>query len=82
MITSILCTAIKKFILTSDICHAPDLLYWYLQIIAYDSNPSRKEVEQGFAQISAKLRDGKKKTPMKRYLVIFLFAGHGLQKDG
>ena len=46
------------------------------------NNPTKGEVERGIAQLSARLRAGKKKRPMERYLIIFLFAGHGLQKEG
>ena len=32
--------------------------------------------------VSKRISDGKKKTPVENYLVIFLFAGHGMLKDG
>ena len=41
-------------------------------------NPTQRDVETAINQISKKLREGKKKVPMERYLIIFLFAGHGL----
>ena len=48
----------------------------------FSHNPTSRDVEYALSQISAKLRAGKKQRPMVRYLVIFLFAGHGLQLDG
>lgn len=45
-------------------------------------DPKKVVVEKALCQISAKIRNGKKKEPMDKFLIIFLFAGHGLQKDG
>ena len=47
-----------------------------------DKNPTSRDVETAMKQIGKKLREGKHKVPMERYLVMFLFAGHGLQRDG
>ena len=51
-------------------------------IDCYSKQVTAKEFENILASISKKLRDGKKKVPKKNYLVIFLFAGHGILKDG
>ena len=45
-------------------------------------NPSRKDVEYNLIVITKMLRQGKKKKPLEKYLVIFLFAGHGLMVEG
>ena len=45
-------------------------------------DPSSKEVSDAFASISKQLREGKKKMPTENYLLVFLFAGHGILKDG
>ena len=41
-----------------------------------------KVVGQTFDALSKKLREGNKKIPMEKYLIVFLFAGHGILKDG
>ena len=45
-------------------------------------NPTRRDVEYSLIAISTMLRAGKKKKPLDKYLVIFLFAGHGLMVEG
>ena len=45
-------------------------------------DPTSREVDKVFNRISKKLKDGKKKQPMEKYLILFLFAGHGLLKQG
>ena len=45
-------------------------------------NPTRKDLIKAFRSISAKLREGKYKTPCERILVISLFACHGILKSG
>ena len=44
--------------------------------------PSSKEYNKILQEISARLRAGKRKEPMERFLIIFLFVGHGVMKDG
>ena len=34
------------------------------------------------SKINLKLRDGRQKKPHTNYLVVFVFAGHGIQRDG
>ena len=41
-----------------------------------------KEVSDQFAKLTKRLREGKKKQPIEKFLIIFLFAGHGVLKDG
>ena len=41
-----------------------------------------KTVGNKLAELTKKLREGKKKTPIENYLIVFLFAGHGILKDG
>ena len=45
-----------------------------------DADPSEKEVNKVFMEISKKLKDGKENEV--NYLVIYLFAGHGILRDG
>ena len=45
-------------------------------------NPTRRDVEYALNTITKMLRTGKKKKPLDKYLVIFLFAGHGLMVEG
>ena len=42
-------------------------------------NPLEKDVfSKGFMQLSKKIRVGKKKNPPRKYLIMCLFAGHGM----
>ena len=45
-------------------------------------DPTRRDVEYSLIAISSMLRAGKKKKPLDKFLVIFLFAGHGLMVEG
>ena len=47
-----------------------------------DQNPSLGQVQQTMMKIRERILQGKKQRPMVNYMVIFLFAGHGLLKDG
>ena len=51
-------------------------------IIDCSDQVTAKDFEKVLAMLSTKLREGKKKVPKENYLVIFLFAGHGILKDG
>ena len=46
------------------------------------NNPSSRDVEHGMAHLAKMLRAGKKQTPLEKYLVIYLFAGHGIMCEG
>ena len=48
----------------------------------YENDPSSKEVCTTFDTISASLRKSKKRRPIEKYLIFFLFATHGILKDG
>ena len=48
----------------------------------YEDDPSSKEVCKTFETISASLRKSKKSKPIEKYLIFFLFATHGILKDG
>ena len=47
-----------------------------------DDNPSLKQVNDVCKKIETRLKAGKLMEPMENYLVIFLFAGHGILHDG
>ena len=47
-----------------------------------DQNPTQRQVQQTMLRIRERILQGKRQKPMVNYLVIFLFAGHGLLKDG
>ena len=48
----------------------------------FGNNPSSKDINDLFADISKQLRADKKKKPVEKTLLLFLFAGHGILKDG
>ena len=48
----------------------------------YERDPSSKEVCEAFENISSRLRKSKKRKPIEKYLIFFLFATHGVLKDG
>ena len=48
----------------------------------YDREPSSKEINEMFDSISTRLRKAKKIKPIDKYLIFFLFASHGILKDG
>ena len=39
-------------------------------------------MELTFNEVSEKLRKGKEKSPTVKYLIFFLFAGHGVKRNG
>ena len=43
---------------------------------------SSAKVGEKFAELTKRLREGKRKQPIEKFLIIFLFAGHGILKDG
>ena len=45
-------------------------------------NATSKDVNDVLHRLFKMIKDGKKAKPQKNYLVIFLFAGHGMIKDG
>ena len=45
-------------------------------------NPTPKEVEASFDDISKNLKEGKRKEPSRNIFVVLLFAGIGLQFEG
>ena len=45
-------------------------------------SPSKAEVDRVFQQIASDLKAGKRKIPMKKYLIMCLFAGHGFMIEG
>ena len=47
-----------------------------------DADPTEKETRLVFSEIDKKLRAGKASLPQVNYLVIYLFAGHGILRDG
>ena len=51
-------------------------------IIDCSDNPTAKVVEKHLATLSTMIRKGKQANPVENYLVIFLFAGHGVLRDG
>ena len=51
-------------------------------VFNHSNDPTTKEVDYSLKTISKMVRTGKNKKPMEKYLLIFLFAGHGLMHDG
>lgn len=51
-------------------------------IIDCTNNPTAKEVDKHMSALSKEMRKGKTASPVENYLVIFLFAGHGVLRDG
>ena len=51
-------------------------------IIDHSNNPTSKDVEKSMNELTTRIKGGKKKMPHERYFVLFLFAGHGILKDG
>ena len=47
-----------------------------------DADPSTKQMKALFKALNTTIREGKKATPKKNYLIFYLFAGHGILKDG
>ena len=45
-------------------------------------NPSRQDVEAVMKKLRAMIAEGQEARPPVNYLVIFLFAGHGMIKEG
>ena len=45
-------------------------------------NPTMQQVGKVFDSISKELRESKKKKPADKHLLVFLFAGHGVLRDG
>ena len=58
--------------------------YEFMEHDIYDlsDNPDLKTVSKTMDQLSLKIRNGKKARPVENYLVVLLFAGHGILKDG
>ena len=48
----------------------------------FGNNPTGKELGDAFDKLSKRLREGKRAKPAETYLVIMLFAGYGILKDG
>ena len=51
-------------------------------IYLLDNNPTKKETEAAFKAIQKRLSAGKKATPRVNYLLVCVFAGHGINKGG
>ena len=51
-------------------------------VVWLGDNPTTTQLGNEIDKISKKLRLGKKARPPESYLVIILFAGHGILKDG
>ena len=51
-------------------------------VINLGHNPTGADVTDALAKISKRLREGKKKRPVEKFLLVCLFAGHGILKDG
>ena len=47
-----------------------------------DDNPSSKQIDQTMKILTKRLKEGREQKPAINYIVIFLFAGHGLLKEG
>ena len=45
------------------------------------NDPTEKEMNDVFKAVSKTIKDGKKKNPPVKYVVIVLLAGHGLVKS-
>ena len=50
-------------------------------IYMLDQDPTESEVRQVFSKITKRLEIGKQNIPMTKFLVIFLFACHGIIKE-
>ena len=48
----------------------------------YEKDPSSKDVGRVFTGLSAKLMKSKRRVPMEKYLIFFLFATHGILFEG
>ena len=74
-------SAVKK-----DCAHMKQCLKKYEimpeDIYEFDNDPTFVEVNNCIDKISRKIREGKKSQPVETFLVICLFAGHGILKDG
>ena len=51
-------------------------------IYDFSNDPTDKDIDKCLSKISVRIRDGKKKQPVENFLVICLFAGHGVLKEG
>ena len=52
------------------------------EILDLSNDPDLKTVTKVIGDLSTKIRKGKRARPVENYLIIFLFAGHGILKDG
>ena len=46
-----------------------------------EDDPTEKEIREVFMKIDGKLKSGKESRPVVNYLIIYLFAGHGILRD-
>ena len=51
-------------------------------IYLLDNNPTKIETMKAFMDIEKRLRAGKAATPRVNYLLICVFAGHGINRGG
>ena len=51
-------------------------------IIDLSNNPTMNETGKVLDKISKELRESKKMKPPEKHLIVFLFAGHGVLRDG
>ena len=51
-------------------------------IIDLSDNPDMKQTSKALDGLSKELRESKKTKPPEKFLVVFLFAGHGILRDG
>ena len=51
-------------------------------MIDLSDNPSSTETGKQLELLSRRIRQGKQAKPPENYLVVMLFAGHGILKDG
>ena len=51
-------------------------------IIDLSDNPDMKKTSNALDGLSKELRESKKMKPPEKFLVVFLFAGHGILRDG
>ena len=51
-------------------------------VIDLSNNPSTKATGDALDALSKDLREGKKSDPAVNYLIVFIFAGHGIIKEG
>ena len=47
-------------------------------LFMFDNAPEKDVFSKGFMRLSKLVREGKKHKPPKKYLLMFLFAGHGM----